>query len=377
VGSNYLDKLKNDAKKFGFTYEKLGKYLGVSKGQISHYFSLKNHISFDKFVELLKLIYDDTNVISNYIAEYALNIDDLGDVRAATEFLDSHGREDLIKQIIKKYADEPYLKVYKVIAERNEGILSEKQVYWELEKLKSITPEENNETNLLINVKSLSCCINLQAVGMVHILAEDLLELIKSIPNQYIKESLELKILDTVARAHQKQSELEIAIDICNDVIKRSENYPLEKIYMLNLLSEIHVFSSYEKSINYNKKALDLYNKLGSGTNLRFKDLLESTHDFIKIFHEDYEDLFLTDPAEKAYYLVSNGNPEDLKKGISLLEQMKSKNGKLSPQQEYYYALSQNDLTLMEESLLTFEKAGDIFYSNLPKNHLIGKKNHL
>ena len=212
---------------------------------------------------------------------------------------------------------------------------------------------------------------------MVHILAEDLLELIKSIQNQYIKESLELKILDTVARAHQKQSELEIAIDICNDVIKRSENHPLEKIYMLNLLSEIYVFSSYKKSISYNKQALNLYNKLGSGTNRRFRDLLESTHDFIKIYHQDYEGLFLTDLAEKAYYLVSNGNAKDLKKGIALLEQMKRENGKLSPQQEYYYAISQNDLTLMEEALLTFEKAGDIFYSDLPKKHLLGKKHHL
>jgi len=363
--------IKEDAKDIKLTYEKMGSLIGVNKSQISHYMSGKNHMSFEKFLALVNFLYNDVDKINNYIYRYALNSEKIKDARKCIEYLYNYGRADYVREIISKYSEDSYAIVYRYILARNEREIAPKEFLVQLEKMKY---QENLpfDSKTLINTYILFAYIDLKAFSLIPIMGEELLNSIdEKQDNSYILTSHKYKIYETIAYYYLRQNKINEAAELANIVIKNSEHFPLINIYMLGLLSEIYVFISYEKSINYNKLAFTKFNKLGLGMNKRRRIILESTHDFICIYHKKYKNLYLTDDAEKAHYLLSTQEKYNVKKGIEILKVLEKKNKNLSPHQKYYLALGTKNVQLMKEALTSFEKNGDVFYSLLPKNYLI------
>ncbi|WP_229172614.1 hypothetical protein [Bacillus cereus] len=50
------------------------------------------------------------------------------------------------------------------------------------------------------------------------------------------------------------------------------------------------------------------------------------------------------------------------------MEETKKQNGFLTPLQLFVQALAREDMNLMREALLAFERNNDLFYAELPKN---------
>ncbi|MFD6842164.1 hypothetical protein ACFWCE_19930, partial [Bacillus cereus] len=55
---------------------------------------------------------------------------------------------------------------------------------------------------------------------------------------------------------------------------------------------------------------------------------------------------------------------------LFLLDKLEKENNKLSPIQKYYKGLATGDQKFFEESIADFEKLGDFFYSQLPRECL-------
>ncbi|MEM5609176.1 hypothetical protein AAHH76_29330 [Bacillus toyonensis] len=54
----------------------------------------------------------------------------------------------------------------------------------------------------------------------------------------------------------------------------------------------------------------------------------------------------------------------------NLIEEIKRENGFVTPLQVFIQALAREDMILMRDALLAFERNNDLFYAELPKNVL-------
>jgi transcriptional regulator with XRE-family HTH domain len=372
---SFLATIKEDAEKMKITFEKLGNLIGVTKAQVSFYLNGSNHIVFEKFLTIIQFLYEDVDKINSLLLKYALSLNEtkIRDIRKTIEFLYNHGRSDYVKKIVKVNKKDSYAKVYSIILARNERKINSKGFLVKLEELK-YQNKLTEDTKLLISTYMLYAYSANKAYSLVPILSFDLLNTITKMKETYITKSLTYKVKESIAFVYLKQNQLGSLRELAKTVINDSENYPLSKVYMLALLSESYVFSSYTLSMYYLTKAINNYNKLGGGKSNRRQRMLEATHDFINIYHKHFENLFLTDPAEKAHYLFSTQESKNIKQAFKIIEEIKEKNeGKLSPHQQYYIAMGTGDYDLMKQCLIEFERNGDIFYTKLPKRHLLEK----
>ncbi|MGR5997777.1 AimR family lysis-lysogeny pheromone receptor [Bacillus cereus] len=96
--------------------------------------------------------------------------------------------------------------------------------------------------------------------------------------------------------------------------------------------------------------------------------MIQTTLDFLNIhFEENLDDIEPKNPAELAYLYVKRGLNQQADK---LIEEIKRNNNFLTPLQVFIQALAREDMTLMREALLAFERNNDLFYAELPKNVL-------
>lgn len=366
-----MERIKSDAEKRNITNIEIAKKLNVSKSQVSHYFNDNNRISFEKFLDLILLIYDEWD--EELISRYCKVTDKPEHDREALEWCMLNSKHDLALFLIEKIKlkkdkkEQNLAGLYELLLRRYKGEFTPQQFLEELENIK-VKGNMRKESIVFINILSVYGHGDFKNYKAVHFFAELAMKELRGIKNQFIKNAYEIRVNDCLAFSFKNMGHLKEAEDICLKCITEGNEryYPVVVNSMYCLLSEIYMFNNYEKSLHYINYALRMTEKENMKMYKKRKSDLESTHDFIKIVNRDYNGLFLNDPEEKAHYLARLGTTKSRREALHILSEIEKKNGGLSNFQKFYKALALNDKELMLEVYKGFLIQGVIYYSALP-----------
>jgi predicted transcriptional regulator len=360
--------IREDAKKRKISNKIIAKKLNISEGMVSNYFNLIYRIPFNKLIELLIMVYEDKKQIDKCINDFLDKTNKMDNIKEAAEWFATNGDFQRLSNLVKKYKkDECIFAIYDLFLKRNKRKIDKKEFYRSVEMIRE-NGVTNPEAKILCRIAQSYSHLDFKAYTTLEFLASDTLLIIEKLNKGFIQTSYKLRCYELLAIAHLARKDVKKAEEIVRKALSEADEdtFPVPVSSFLNLLSEIYVFSNFDHSIQYNREAFNVFKKAQNG-NLNRLSILQATHDFIKIHHHDFSDLFLTDPSEKAHLLAKMGGEKNVKLSLEILNELEKENG-LSPFQMYYKGLALKDHTLLEQSEYEFISRGNLFYSTLPKN---------
>jgi transcriptional regulator with XRE-family HTH domain len=361
--------IREDAKKKKINNKLIAGRLNVSEGQISNYFNVNNHIPFNKFIELLTFIYEDTKQIDQHIEKYINETKRIENLKEAAEWFSVNGDYKKISNLVKRHKKRDCIfEIYEVFLKRKKQYIGKEEFYRSVEEIKE-HGINNIDTKVLCRIATAYANLDFNAYTTVEFLMNDTLALLDKLNNNFIQTSYKLRCYELIARACIARNNLKKAENILlyGLGLADSDTFPVPVSAYFHLLSEIYLSSDYTKAINYNTKAFEALKKVHSGVNHERLAGLKATHDFIKIHHNNFSNLYLNNPAEKAHLLAKIGGEENCANALMILEEIESKNGYLSPFQLYYKGLVLKDKKVFEQSEYEFINGGNLYYAIIPK----------
>ncbi|WP_304487018.1 AimR family lysis-lysogeny pheromone receptor [Bacillus sp. AR18-7] len=179
----------------------------------------------------------------------------------------------------------------------------------------------------------------------------------------------ELRTMELLATCFHRNNELERARELCDDMIFQNERVSLlPKATAYCIMGETYILTDYELSKYYLNKGLSLVASPSNQKMRKKQQMLQTTLYFLNIhFEKNLDYINPINPTERRYLYIK----QDMKqKADSLMEETKKQNGFLTTLQLFVQALAREDMNLMREALLAFERNNDLFYAELPKNVL-------
>ncbi|TYS55786.1 hypothetical protein FZD47_25515 [Bacillus infantis] len=365
-----MAKVKEEAGKRKIRYTVISKKLNVTTGMVSNYLNATNSISFFKFLELLNLIFEEENSNNKdgFIKEFFDFPQKTEYVKEAIEWSFVNGRIKQAAELLGNYeGKDDILTVYSLLLRRNQGSLSKEDYYKRIHEL-PLHSSDDHDLKTLWRIAQLYAILDFKGYSLVDFHTKEIENLIEGISNEFLAASFRLRIMEAAAYTSLRRNEVSkcrlAAIKAIKDTNEEMFPIPVSSIY--NLLAESYVFENAAVALEYNKKALQIFNK-SLPENVHRKRALEATADFIKIHSGDNKELFLSDPAERIHLLAMSKHKDENELALELLEKIEREEGELSPFQKYYKGLADKNIKTLLEAEEAFVLRGDIFYSYLPK----------
>ena len=361
-----MKRLDEDKKKKRISNKSIAFKTGMSEGTISNWFR-KFKIPFHKFVEVINIIYSEDKPTQKLLIEQFLeNTDKIENIKEAVEwYLITFQTQKAEQLILKHREDHSLFLVYELLVKRTNGLLDKEEFFKEVELLRDNNSQQKDFLSL-IKIANMLTEYDFRGFDKLQFLSKETLIFIEDLNNDFLKESYTLRIQEGTIISNLMKGNINVAKTVAMDIINnyKEEKYPLHLAKCNSLLSEMYLFNDYKSAINYNGQALRIL-KNSFGDNKYNQSVYESTHDFIKIFHGVYTNLFLTGKAEAAYYFAKTGDSE---KALFLLDEIEKKKGTLSPFQLYYKGLALNSQVLLDQAKYEFIRNGNIHYIKLFDN---------
>ncbi|ANB66129.1 hypothetical protein GFC29_3841 (plasmid) [Anoxybacillus sp. B7M1] len=369
-----MQQIEEDAKKKKISKTLIAKELRVSNAAVSAYFNPRPNrpiINFFQYTRLLKIIYGcyREDLLIEYWKRVSRKVS-----REALEWAYVNGKLDLLrflvdKELLKEYSD-PFAKVYLLMLMRSKKEISAAQFLYEVEKMRGTLSEEKGviEAQVLLDICLLYALCDSACYALILEYNSFLKEKIPKIKNDYLRKAFSARAQKITAHSCLKRNKINECERIATEMISEEyrDKFPLYYNSALLFLSEVYVFSDYQKSISYIKRALGMLDELKGFSKREFE--LKSTHDFIQIVNGNYNELYLNSLAEKAHYLARQGSEQKRQEALEILEELRRKNGNLSAFQLYYKALATRDAHDMRIAQEAFYQCGDQYYVRLTQN---------
>ncbi|QPA33396.1 AimR family lysis-lysogeny pheromone receptor [Thermaerobacillus caldiproteolyticus] len=378
-----LATLQKELARRNITQTELAKKMGVSVATVNNQLNGVYRMKFFYFVKLISCISDNYSQFERLIWEFLKELQDtknknnkLEIVREGLEWSLQNGNMQLLEYFINedsKLTDNGELgKIYSLLAKRNQGLFKSLEFYDELETLK-LHGYKRGESSVLLRISSIYALFESQSFNLFFHEIEKTMDLIERIKNKYLKKAYTMRIKEALAIAHMLKNELSVAQKLCEEILNDddAEHFPLLVNSINLLMAQMNLFTDYEKSLEYLRKTLMLFQKPNFLKNAKRRlKRVEATHDFIKIVNKDFDGLFLTDRSEYAHFLAMQEEPELNKKALEILEELQKENGYLTPFQRFYKALALRNAHLMKEAEEEFLISGNRYYAQLPRMYL-------
>lgn len=359
----FLKKIQNEMDLREIQQKWLAKKMGVSPQSLNYYLKGTNKIKFFPFYILLNNVFSDEKDIKEGLMSYINGTNNVENLKSCLEWAIQNGEIELFELALKK-ADKETSNVYSLLLLRRQNKISPKELFEKAETLK-LDQYKQKEIEVLLYIVSLYSLHDMKKFGVVRLYADFVLRRVSALKEGYLKDAFKTKVQELTAIALLKENSVDKAINFASDVIEegKEELFPLPIITMHNLLGEAFVFTDVKKSIEHNKKAIEMFE------NLKFKNQnyeygLKATHDFIKITNNIFKGLYLIDKSEKAHFLAKQNNPKYKQKSLEILNQLEEENP-LTAHQLYYRALATGEWKDFEKSKKEFYKNEDFYYCQL------------
>ncbi|MGG1483524.1 AimR family lysis-lysogeny pheromone receptor [Peribacillus castrilensis] len=362
----FLKKIQNEMDRREIQQKWLSSKMGVSPQSLNYYLKGTNKIKFFPFYILMINVFSDEKDIKEGLVSYINKTDNVENLKSCLEWSIQNGEIELFELALNK-ADKETSSVYSLLLLRRQNKISSKELFERAESLK-LNQFKQKEIEVLLYIVSLYSLHDMKKFGGILLYADFVLKRVSTLKEGYLKDSFKIRVQELTAIALLKENSVDKAINFAKKIIEegKDELFPLPIISMQNLLGEAYVFTDIKKSIEHNKKAIEMFE------NLKFKNQnyeygLKATHDFIKITNNIFEGLYLIDKSEEAHLLAKQNDPKNKQKALEILNKLEENNA-LTAHQLYYRALATEDCKDFEISKKQFYKNEDYFYCQLTEN---------
>ncbi|WP_260288483.1 AimR family lysis-lysogeny pheromone receptor [Peribacillus aracenensis] len=362
-----LEEIKNDLKKGDIEQKVIASKMSTTSGNLTHKLSGKNDMSFLQFYILVSTIYDDKNIIQRMIKVFIQHTKKNENIKDCLEWSFQNGENEIFEIALDK-VDKETANVYELLMLRNKKKIDGPELLEKVEMMK-IGKVKQKDMEVMLQIISLYAWYDTQNYNLNSVYASFTLKRIALLKDGFLKDAYKARVMEITASANFKSDQVELAKGLAEKLIQEIDKdvFPLIVNSMYNLLAEIHVFSDPRKSIEYNRKALNMFEGLKFGSYQYREHSLKATHDFIKITNNIFDGLYLNDRAEAAHYWAKQTDRGSKKKALSILEEIEN-NKTLSPMQLYYRYLATGNRRDLEVARKEFYIKGEFFYCQLFEN---------
>ncbi|MEF7638625.1 AimR family lysis-lysogeny pheromone receptor [Bacillus thuringiensis] len=351
------------------TYTDLAKEIGVAKSTVSNWINKDKELSIYTFSKITHVVFtNDKDKQEQKIIEYLKTLDDRLNINVKVAFALAHlnDHSTLMEQIYEMCEENNDLEmkrlanVFNLYIERLNG-KNVREVYLNIEKARAKNNKKNYDIEIFCDILSMLILCDLGDFGLMEGYKVRIEDNIKLVTNVYLKQLYEFWVKELWSYAVlRKDKNLEFERE--NRQLRTSKDlnfFPVMEA-LLNIRSGENVmFSDYKKALYFFQEALYVLN--GAKSSLKYKIALNDIN-FIRIVwwkdldKIDFEKLHL---AEYALYLIKLGK---FQQAIYILEQIRLKNGELTPLQTCYMGMAKKDVQLIKKSIDMFKANNDFLY---------------
>ncbi|MBU4642559.1 AimR family lysis-lysogeny pheromone receptor [Bacillus toyonensis] len=351
------------------TYTDLAKEIGVAKSTVSNWINKDKELSVYTFSKITHVVFtNDKDKQEQKIIEYLKTLDDRLNINVKVAFALAHlnDHSTLMEQIYEMCKENNDLEikrlanVFNLYIERLNG-KNVREVYLNIEKARAKNNKKNYDIEIFCDILSMLILCDLGDFGLMEGYKIRIEDNIRFVTNVYLKQLYGFWVKELWSYAVlRKDKNLEFERE--NRQLRTSKDlnfFPVMEA-LLNIRSgENFMFSDYKKALYFFQEALYVLN--GAKSSLKYNIALNDIN-FIRIVwwkdldKIDFEKLHL---AEYALYLIKLGK---FQQAIYILEQIRLKNGELTPLQTCYMGMAKKDVQLIKKSIDMFKANNDFLY---------------
>ncbi|MED3088231.1 AimR family lysis-lysogeny pheromone receptor [Bacillus toyonensis] len=351
------------------TYTDLAKEIGVAKSTVSNWINKDKELSIYTFSKITRVVFtNDKDKQEQKIIEYLKTLDDRLNINVKVAFALAHlnDHSTLMEQIYEMCEENNDLEmkrlgnVFNLYIERLNG-KNVREVYLNIEKARAKNNKKNYDIEIFCDILSMLILCDLGDFGLMEGYKIRIEDNIKLVTNVYLKQLYEFWVKELWSYAVlRKDKNLEFERE--NRQLRMSKDlnfFPVMEALLNIRCGENVMFSDYKKALYFFQEALYVLN--GAKSSLKYNIALNDIN-FIRIVwwkdldKIDFEKLHL---AEYALYLIKLGK---FQQAIYILEQIRLKNGELTPLQTCYMGMAKKDVHLIKKSIDMFKANNDFLY---------------
>ncbi|HDR8115938.1 TPA: AimR family lysis-lysogeny pheromone receptor [Bacillus cereus] len=351
------------------TYTDLAKEIGVAKSTVSNWINKDKELSIYTFSKITHVVFtNDKDKQEQKIIEYLKTLDDRLNINVKVAFALAHlnDHSTLMEQICEMCEENNDLEmkrlanVFNLYIERLNG-KNVREVYLNIEKARAKNNKKNYDIEIFCDILSMLILCDLGDFGLMEGYKIRIEDNFRFVTNIYLKQLYEFWVKELWSYAVlRKDKNLEFERENRQLRTYKDLNFFPVMEALLNIRSGENVmFSDYKKALYFFQEAL--YVLSGAKSSLKYNIALNDIN-FIRIVwwkdldKIDFEKLHL---AEYALYLIKLGK---FQQAIYILEQIRLKNGELTPLQTCYMGMAKKDVQLIKKSINMFKANNDFLY---------------
>ncbi|MBU4642315.1 AimR family lysis-lysogeny pheromone receptor [Bacillus toyonensis] len=355
--------------------EDVAKEIGISSGSLSRNLTAKNQFNFWSLIKLLNLLYEN-NVVKKreMLHKFCFVTTSKKNLRIAMEYANAVGDLILLQQVVYQEKDSTlplnreWAYVYELVWMRASGVIQGSELLNQLEIRKKSKVIKSNEMNALYDILNSYVMYGLGKFNSFFDYVLLLKPKVDKISDDFIRKMYKIRMKEALACAHLMQDDTEECRRICLEMLAEEDKEGCLSILKASAnayLAESYTFECYATSSEYINKAIDVLKTSYFERAKKREEYILNTYSFIKMVNRcDLDTIKPFHPAEESFLEFLKGNNG---KAIEILNELKKKNGFLTPIEYCYLGLAMNDKGLIETSIALFEGAGNRFYAKFAK----------
>ncbi|EEK97273.1 AimR family lysis-lysogeny pheromone receptor [Bacillus paranthracis] len=351
------------------TYTDLAKEIGVAKSTVSNWINKDKELSIYTFSKITHVVFtNDKDKQEQKIIEYLRTLGDRLNINIKVAFALAHLNDHLtlMEQIYEMCEENNDLEmkrlanVFNLYIERLKG-KNVREVYLNIEKARAKNNKKNYDIEIFCDILSMLILCDLGDFGLMEGYKIRIEDNFKFVTNVYLKQLYEFWVKELWSYAVlRKDKNLEFERE--NRQLRMSKDlnfFPVMEA-LLNIRSGENVmFSDYKKALYFFQEALYVLN--GAKSSLKYNIALNDINFIRIVWWKDLDkiDFAKLHLAEYALYLIKLGK---FQQAIYILEQIRLKNGELTPLQTCYMGMAKKDVQLIKKSIDMFKANNDFLY---------------
>jgi len=361
------DIIKKEMERKNINAKEFAKLLSVTPGNISKFMNKKAEINFVTFLNMIQVLSPEKEF--ELMQKYVLSCTKPQNVKLSMEYLSRHSLSDLLEKLIdkaltmKNALTAEMAELYKFLNEMsNEGFpKSFVKKYFQMQ------PRDDN-SKLLLHLIFSYYLLERAQYNTLFELIEEIDERVETMTDEYLKDSFKTRIFEIYSDAFLTLDEREKTRCFAQEIL----NYPyaggkvLAKAY--HNIGFSYLFESQEKTLYYLNKSVQTYKEHGyieTANWILNTRLLPTENYFSLISEEQFTKKPNEYPMEYAHFLIVKKRYNE---ALKILEGVPD-----NPYKDYIKGLcfpDEKGIVLLYKSMLSFERVGNKFSSNLARNEL-------
>ncbi|MFD1736174.1 AimR family lysis-lysogeny pheromone receptor [Bacillus salitolerans] len=365
--TKFLCRLEADLKKKRIKKKDISILFECTPANVTLIFKGKAAFHFSNFYKLAELLYEgEPDIFNRVMREFCILSDRPDNEPMILEYLMNNGYFELAEELAYKFDNPEFSPLYLLLMQRNRGAFVNKkqEMYRRTEQIKLNTNFTKETSKVMMEILTLYSFYDLNAWNVMLDLVDDVTELVLQLEDSYFKHSMLIRVWEMKSTVFMARNEKEKAREMAWTIINSGNIYHFPIISAYALLAQLHAEHDYEQSIQYIKKSLSLLEVVNKDFTIK-RVQLEATHDFIRLIHNDFNELFLSDRAEVCHYHARLEGKENQDKCLSILNEIERKRGELTSFQLYYKGICLRNQALLKVAIEGFQTGGNLFYASL------------